>query len=113
MGLNQGSAPEYTFAVWKGNSLVPVTKIRDNLDEEFKNEVTTFINKNTLERFGPVRTLKPELIFEISYSSISESSRHKSGVTLRNPVVIRLCKDKSSKDVAKLNDLKSKLAGAL
>ncbi|MEM7550477.1 MAG: ATP-dependent DNA ligase [Bacteroidota bacterium] len=96
---------DYTFAVWKGEELVPFTKAYSGLtDSEFK-EVDRFVKKNTLEKFGPVRSVKPELVFEIAFEGINKSSRHKSGVALRFPRMSRWRKDKKVEEANTLEDL--------
>lgn len=85
---------DYTFAVWDGDELVTFTKAYSGLtDKEFK-AVDRFVRRNTIERFGPVRSVKPELVFEIAFEGIAASSRHKSGVALRFPRMSRWRKDK-------------------
>ncbi len=96
---------DYTFAVWDGDNLVPFTKAYSGLtDKEFA-EVTKFVNKNTKEKFGPVRSVKAELVFEIAFEGISKSSRHKSGVALRFPRIKRWRKDKPVEEANTLKDL--------
>ena len=75
-------------------------------DAEFK-EVDAFIKKNTLERFGPVRSVQPELVFEIAFEGVANSSRHKSGVAVRFPRILRWRKDKSINEANTVDDLKS------
>ncbi len=100
---------DYTFAVWKDNELVPFTKAYSGLsDAEFR-EVDRFIKQNTLERFGPVRSVKPELVFEIAFEGIQESKRHKSGIALRFPRMKRWRKDKKAGEANSLKDLKNLL----
>jgi DNA ligase-1 len=100
---------DYTFAVWKEESLVPFTKAYSGLtDKEFQ-EVDAFVRKNTVEKFGPVRSVKPELVFEIAFEGIQASSRHKSGIALRFPRMKRWRKDKSAREANKLEDLQELL----
>lgn len=76
---------DFTFAVRDGNDLVPFTKAYSGLtDTEFR-KITAWVRKNTLQRFGPVRQVKAEHVFEIAFEGIMESTRHKSGVSLRFP----------------------------
>jgi DNA ligase-1 len=75
-------------------------------------EVDAFIKKNTLERFGPVRQVKAELVFEIAFEGISPSTRHKSGVAVRFPRIARWRKDKKPQDADTLESLK-RLAATL
>ena len=98
---------DYTFAVWDGNQLVPFAKAYSGLkDEEFR-RITSWVKKNTIQKFGPVRQVHPELVFEIAFEGIHESTRHKSGVALRFPRMLRWRHDKLSKDANKLKDLKA------
>jgi DNA ligase-1 len=84
-GRRSGLYTDYTFAVRDGDKLVPFTKAYSGLtDKEFA-QVDAFVKRNSLEKFGPVRTVKPELVFEIAFEGIAASSRHKSGVALRFP----------------------------
>ena len=97
-GRRAGLFTDYTFGVWDGNNLVVFAKAYSGLtDAEFK-QVDAFVKKNTLERFGPVRTVKPELVFEIGFEGIRQSSRHKSGVALRFPRILRWRKDKKKEE---------------
>jgi DNA ligase-1 len=97
---------DYTFAVKDGDKLITFTKAYSGLtDDEFK-EVDQFIKKNAVEKFGPVRTVKPELVFELAFEGISESKRHKSGISLRFPRMKRLRKDKKPDEINTLEDLK-------
>lgn len=101
---------DFTFAVWSGNDLVPFTKAYSGLtDAEFR-EITAWVKKNTLERYGPVRSVKAEHVFEIAFEGIQESTRHKSGVALRFPRMSRWRKDKPVSEANTLEDLKDMLA---
>jgi DNA ligase-1 len=77
-------------------------------DKEFM-EVDAFVKNNALEKFGPVRTVKPELVFEIAFEGIAASSRHKSGVALRFPRINRWRKDKPASEINTIEDLKKML----
>lgn len=96
---------DYTFAVWDKDRLVPFTKAYSGLTDQEIREVDTFVKKNTIERFGPVRSVKPELVFEIAFEGINKSTRHKSGVALRFPRMHRWRKDKPSSEANSLQDL--------
>jgi DNA ligase 1 len=89
---------DYTFAVWDGEELVPFTKAYSGLTDKEILEVDGWIKRNTLEKFGPVRSVKPELVFEIGFEGINPSPRHKSGVALRFPRILRWRKDKTIAD---------------
>jgi DNA ligase-1 len=93
---------DYTFAIWKGEELVPFAKAYSGLTDEEIKEVDAFIRRNTLERFGPVRTVKPELVFELGFEGIQRSNRHKSGIAVRFPRMLRMRKDKGPRDADSL-----------
>ena len=100
---------DYTFAVKDGEKLVPFTKAYSGLtDKEFA-QVDNFVKRNSLEKFGPVRTVKPELVFEIAFEGIAASGRHKSGVALRFPRISRWRQDKPVSEINTLEDLKKML----
>lgn len=100
---------DYTFAVKDGDKLVAFTKAYSGLtDKEFA-QVDYFVKRNALEKFGPVRTVKPELVFEIAFEGIAASNRHKSGVALRFPRIKRWRKDKPASEINTLEDLKKML----
>ncbi|MDX2002814.1 MAG: ATP-dependent DNA ligase [Chitinophagales bacterium] len=100
---------DYTFAVWNGDQLVPFTKAYSGLTDEEIKEVDRFVKKNTLERFGPVRSVVPQLVFEIAFEGIQRSTRHKSGVALRFPRMNRWRKDKPAQEANTLADLQQLL----
>lgn len=96
---------DYTFAVWDGDQLVPFAKAYSGLTDEEIKEVDRWVKQNTLERFGPVRSVKPELVFELAFEGINKSTRHKSGIALRFPRMARWRKDKSAQEANSLSDL--------
>jgi len=100
---------DFTFAVWQDDKLVSFAKAYSGLTDVEFGEITKFVGKNTIDRFGPVRAVKPELVFEIAFEGINESKRHKSGIALRFPRIKRWRKDKQAKDANTLDDLKSLL----
>ena len=98
---------DYTFAVKDGDKLVSFAKAYSGLtDKEFA-QVDAFVKRNSIEKFGPVRTVKPELVFEIAFEGIAASNRHKSGVALRFPRISRWRNDKTVDDINTLDDLKA------
>ena len=101
---------DYTFAVKDGDKLVPFAKAYSGLtDKEFA-QVDNFVKRNSLEKFGPVRTVKPELVFELAFEGIAASNRHKSGVALRFPRMSKWRTDKKPDEINTLDDLKNMLA---
>jgi len=100
---------DYTFGLWDKGELVTFAKAYSGLtDAEFR-QVDAWIKKNTLERFGPVRSVTPHHVFEIAFEGIAESSRHKSGVATRFPRILRWRKDKPIAEANTLDDLKALL----
>lgn len=97
---------DYTFAVKKEGKLVTIAKAYSGLTDKEIQEVSKFISKNVLEKFGPVRTVKPELVFEIAFEGIGYSSRHKSGVALRFPRIVRWRRDKKVDEIDDIEDIK-------
>jgi DNA ligase-1 len=95
----------FTFAVKNGDALVPFTKASSGLSDEELEEITQFVKKNTIEKFGPVRGVNPELVFEIAFDGIAKSTRHKSGVSLRCPRIKKWWRDKSKEEINTLKDL--------
>ncbi len=96
---------DYTLAVWDGEALVPFAKAYSGLTDAELKEVDAFVKKNTRERFGPVRTVKAELVFEIAFEGIQKSPRHKSGIALRFPRISRWRRDKPKEEANTLKDL--------
>ena len=102
---------DYTFALWHNNAegereLVTFAKAYSGLtDAEFR-KVDDFIKKNTIDKFGPVRSVKPQLVFEIGFEGIALSKRHKSGIATRFPRIIRWRQDKTIEEANTIDDLK-------
>jgi DNA ligase-1 len=96
---------DYTFAVWDEGNLVPFAKAYSGLTDQEINEVDRFVKQHTIDRFGPVRSVDPELVFEIAFEGINKSSRHKSGVAIRFPRIHRWRKDKKAEEANTLEDL--------
>ncbi len=85
---------DYTFALWKGETLVPFTKAYSGLDNKEIEKLDRWIRRHTLEKFGPVRSVEPLHVFEIGFEGIAESKRHKSGIAVRFPRILRWRDDK-------------------
>lgn len=101
---------DYTFALWDDGELVTFAKAYSGLtDAEFR-QLDAWIKNNTLERFGPVRSVTPHHVFEIAFEGIAESSRHKSGIAVRFPRMLRWRKDKPIEEANTLSDLKALIA---
>jgi DNA ligase 1 len=97
---------DYTFAVWdEQGELVPVAKAYSGLDDAEIAEVDRFVRSHTRDRFGPVRTVDAELVFEIAFEGVSRSPRHRSGVAVRFPRIARWRHDKKPTDADRLSVL--------
>lgn len=93
-GRRAGLYTDYTFGIWHEGTLVPFAKAYSGLTDEEIRQVDRFVRQNTIDRFGPVRHVKPELVFEIAFENIQLSSRHKSGIAVRFPRMVRWRTDK-------------------
>ena len=96
---------DYTFAVWKDGELVPFAKAYSGLTDSEIRKVDRFVRDNTIEKFGPVRAVKPELVFELGFEAIQKSTRHKSGVAVRFPRILRWRDDKLPRDADSLETI--------
>jgi DNA ligase-1 len=85
---------DYTFALWRGDELVPFAKAYSGLDNREIDELDRWIRRHTREKFGPVRSVEPLHVFEIGFEGITQSTRHKSGIAVRFPRILRWRKDK-------------------
>ncbi|MFZ0611835.1 MAG: ATP-dependent DNA ligase [Desulfobacterales bacterium] len=94
-GRRAGLYTDYTFAVRQGEGLVPFAKAYSGLSDAEIRQVDRFIQRHTVERFGPVRSVTPRLVFEIAFGGIRKSARHKSGVAVRFPRIARWRHDKT------------------
>ena len=100
---------DFTFAVRDGDALVPFAKAYSGLtDAEFA-EITRWVKSHTLERFGPVRRVPAELVFELAFEGIQRSPRHKSGVAVRFPRITRWRQDKPPSEIDTLDTLRALL----
>lgn len=97
---------DYTFALWDGDKLVPFAKAYSGLSDEEMRQVDAWVRRNTREKFGPVRTVPPELVMELAFEGIQLSGRHKSGIAVRFPRIARWRKDKRPADADRLEDVK-------
>ena len=95
---------DYTFGLWKDDELVPFAKAYSGLTDAEIREVDAFVRKNTLEKFGPVRVVKPEMVFELGFEGIQRSARHKSGIAVRFPRMLRIRADKSPAEANTVED---------
>lgn len=103
----RGTNTEYSFAVKKGDGLVTLTKITSEGDADFDMEVSSFVKNNTLEKFGPVISVKPEMVFEIGFDEVRLSPRHKCGVSLVSPKIITLLRGITPEEIGSIEYISS------
>jgi DNA ligase 1 len=104
-GKRAGLYTDYTFAIRDGDNLLTFAKAYSGLTNNEIVEVDRWIKRNTVEKFGPVRSVKPELVFELAFEGISISPRHKSGLAVRFPRIQRWRKDKHVSEINTKDDL--------
>lgn len=100
-----GQYVEYTFALRDGDDLIPITKTYEGLSEEEHKELGLWIKSNTIERFGPVYSVEPEQIFELSYEGVEVSKRRKSGVVLKGVKIVKWMRDCGLGELGRLREL--------
>lgn len=101
----QGANTVYTFALWDQGELKTFARTDKGLTESETRELDMFIKAHTLEKFGPVRTISPELVFEIEFDEIYPSPRHKSGFRLKAPRILRWRKDLQAQDASQMRSV--------
>lgn len=98
---------DYTFGVWDGETLVPVAKAYSGLDDKEILVLDRWIRANTRERFGPVRSVRAEQVFELGFEAVNISKRHKSGIAVRFPRILRWRQDKPASEADVLAQLQA------
>ena len=98
---------DFTFGIRHGADILPFAKAYSGLTDAEFGKITAWVQKNTLERFGPVRKVPAELVFEIGFEGIQASPRHKSGVALRFPRMLRWRHDKTVDEIDTLESLRA------
>jgi DNA ligase-1 len=100
---------DYTFGVWHDGELVPFAKAYSGLSNEEIDELDRWIRRHTRERFGPVRHVEPVHVFELGFEGIARSTRHRSGIAVRFPRMLRWRKDKPAAEADTLETVKKLL----
>lgn len=98
---------DYTFGLWQDDQILPIGKAYSGFTDDELKQLDRWIRNNTTGRFGPVREVKKELVFEVAFDAVHPSGRHKSGYALRFPRIKRIRWDKPAKEADKLDYLKS------
>ena len=110
-GRRAGLHSDYTLGVWDGDRLVTIAKAYSGLADAEIVELDRIVRATTLERHGPVRICTPTVVLQLAFEGVSASARHKSGVAVRFPRIVRWRRDKQPADAGTLADLKTMLAG--
>ncbi len=100
---------DYTFGAWAGDALVPVGKAYSGFTDDELRRLDRWVRNNTVERYGPVREVAPEIVLEIAFDSVHRSTRHKSGVAMRFPRIHRIRWDKPVREADTLEALEKML----
>ncbi|WP_132999237.1 ATP-dependent DNA ligase [Luteimonas arsenica] len=98
---------DYTFGLWDGEVLVPVAKAYSGLDDAGILRLDRWIRAHTRERFGPVRSVDPVQVFELGFEGVNRSTRHKSGVAVRFPRILRWREDKPAEEADRVDALRA------
>jgi DNA ligase-1 len=96
---------DYTFGCWQDDKLLPIGKAYSGFTDDELKQIDKWIRNNTIGRFGPVKEVKKELVFEVAFDSVHHSKRHKSGVALRFPRIHRIRWDKPASEADRLTTL--------
>jgi DNA ligase-1 len=103
---------DYTFGVWDGDTLVPFARAYSGLTDAEIREVDAFVRRNTVNQFGPVRTVRPELVFELAFEGLQPSNRHKAGIAVRFPRILGWRRDKPPPEADTLEMVRAMLREA-
>jgi DNA ligase-1 len=101
---------DYTFGVWDAGELVPIAKAYSGLSNDEIGEMDRWIRRHTRERFGPVRHVEPVQVFELGFEAIARSTRHRSGIAVRFPRMLRWRKDKTPEEADTLEVVRKLLS---
>lgn len=102
--------PELGMGVWAGNRLVPIGKVEADLERDELQLIDAWLKDNTIEKYGMAYMVKPELVFEITFANVVESTRHKAGLKLQYPKLVVWNKDKAANEADNLEILKQLLS---
>ena len=98
---------DYTFAAWDGGELVPFAKAYSGLTDDEIRQVDRIVWESTIEKHGPVRRVRPQWVFELAFENIQLSKRHKSGIAVRFPRIVRWRRDKKPADADTLGVIRA------
>jgi DNA ligase-1 len=96
---------DFTFGCWQNEILLPIGKAYSGFTDEELKKLDSWVRRNTVGRFGPVKEVKKELVFEIAFDAVAPSNRHKSKIALRFPRIHRIRWDKPANEADQLTTL--------
>lgn len=108
-GRRSGYYSDFTFGIWQGEELVPVGKAYFGFTDTELKALDHFVRNNTLERFGPMRSVARSKVVEVAFEGLAKSTRHKSGVAMRFPRINRIRDDKPAAEADHLETLQALL----
>jgi DNA ligase-1 len=108
-GRRAGLHSDYTLGVWDGGRLVTIAKAYSGLTDEEIVEIDRIVKATTIEKHGPVRICTPTLVMQLAFEGVAESTRHKAGLAVRFPRIVRWRRDKKPEDAGTLADLRCML----
>lgn len=109
-GRRAGLHSDYTLGLWDDGKLVTVAKAYSGLTDAEIVELDRIVRATTLEKHGPVRICRPTVVLQLAFEGVSLSTRHKSGLAVRFPRIVRWRKDKAPADAGTLADLRRMIA---
>jgi DNA ligase-1 len=98
-----GQIEQVTVGVWRGEELIPIAKVPAVFSTDEATSIEAFVKENTLERFGPVRTVRPAIVIEIAYDGVEPASRRKAGIALRTPRIVGIRGDLAAESADHIN----------
>ena len=106
-GRRAGLFSDYTFGVWDKDRLVTFAKAYSGLTNEELERIDRWIREHTTNRFGPVHEVEPKLVMELAFENIQVSTRHKSGIAVRFPRIMRIREDKQPHEADRLESIRA------
>jgi DNA ligase-1 len=109
-GKRAGLLTDYTFGVWDDGQIVPIAKAYSGLTDAEIADLDRWVRRHTVGRYGPVRAVEPTQVFELGFEAIQRSDRHKSGIAVRFPRILRIRTDKRPMDADSIVTMRALLA---
>jgi DNA ligase-1 len=103
----------FTLGVWKDEDLIPIAKVGREFSTEQSSMIEAFVKENTLEKFGPVRTVRAAIVMELRFDGVEVSARRKAGIALRSPRIHRMCVGMRPEEAGRLSTILELLSSPL